>query len=153
MRARIASTSSAEARPEGAYSPQIPHMRDSVPSMPAGSVAVVSCHVERPLDDRAWERFDALQRRKPGGFDVLALIRPPDPAFGEDEGTWIERARRAASRGPLGLHTHWTSPSHARPTVGDPAGRVQEEAAWMRERGLEPAFFCGGGWYSDDEVR
>jgi hypothetical protein len=23
----------------------------------------------------------------------------------------------------------------------------------MRERGLEPAFFCGGGWYADDEVR
>ena len=23
----------------------------------------------------------------------------------------------------------------------------------MRERGLEPRFFCGGGWYTDDDVR
>jgi hypothetical protein len=23
----------------------------------------------------------------------------------------------------------------------------------MRGRGLEPAYFCGGGWYSDDGVR
>jgi hypothetical protein len=23
----------------------------------------------------------------------------------------------------------------------------------MRERGLEPTFFCGGGWYSDEQVR
>src|SRR5258705_7211458 len=128
-------------------------MRDSVPSMPAVSVAVVSCHVERPLDDEAWRRFDALQRRRPGGFDVIALIRPPDPAFGEDEQPWLERARLAAARAPLGLHTHWTSPSHARPTGGDPAERVRADAAWMRERGLEPAFFCGGGWYTDDAVQ
>jgi hypothetical protein len=121
--------------------------------MPAGPVAVVSCHVERPLDDDAWRRFDALQRRRPGGFDVIALIRPPDPAHGEDEQRWLERARLAASRGPLGLHTHWTSPSHARPTGGDPSARVRSEAAWMRERGLEPAFFCGGGWYTDEGVQ
>jgi hypothetical protein len=121
--------------------------------MPVGPVAVVSCHVERPLDDDAWRRFDALQRHRPGGFGVIALIRPPDPAHGEDEERWLERARLAASRAPLGLHTHWTSPSHARPTGGDPAARVRAEAAWMRDRGLEPAFFCGGGWYSDDAVR
>jgi hypothetical protein len=121
--------------------------------MPAGSVAVVSCHVERPLDDDAWRRFDGLQCRRPGGFDVIALIRPPDAAHGEDERRWLERARLAASRAPLGLHTHWTSPSHARPTGGDPAARVRREAEWMRERGLEPAFFCGGGWYADDDVR
>ena len=70
-------------------------MRHSVPSMPAGPAAVVSCHVERPLDDDAWRRFDALQRRRPGGFDVIALIRPPDPAHGEDEQRWLERARAA----------------------------------------------------------
>jgi hypothetical protein len=23
----------------------------------------------------------------------------------------------------------------------------------MREHGLDPAFFCGGGWYIDDDVR
>jgi hypothetical protein len=119
-------------------------MRNSVPSLPA---RIVSCHLERPLDDAAWARFDALQHR----FDVIALIRPPDPAFGEDEATWLERARSIV--GPLGLHTHWTSPTHARPTGGDPAARVRAEAAWMREHGLEPAYFCGGGWYTDDDVR
>jgi hypothetical protein len=121
--------------------------------MPAGPVALVSCHVERPLDNEAWSRFDALQRRRPGGFDVIALIRPPDLAFGEDENVWLERARLAASRAPIGLHTHWTSPTHARPTGGDPAARVRAETEWMRGNGLEPAFFCGGGWYTDDEVR
>jgi hypothetical protein len=129
-------------------------MADSVPFPSAGPAAVVSCHVERPLADDAWARFDRLQRSRPGGFDVIALIRPPDPEHGEDdEARWLERARLAASRGPLGLHTHWTSPTHARPTRGDPAERVRREAEWLRERGLEPRFFCGGGWYTDDAVR
>jgi hypothetical protein len=114
---------------------------------------LVSCHVERPLDDEAWRRFDALQRRRPGGFEVIALVRPPDTAFGEDEERWLERVRPAVARAPFGLHTHWTSPTHARPSGGDPAERVRREAAWLRERGLEPRFFCGGGWYTDDAVQ
>jgi hypothetical protein len=114
------------------------------PSVPSGSV--VSCHLERPLDDECWRRFEAVARR----HDVIALIRPPDPAFGENDAVWLERARRLPA---LGLHTHWTSPSHARPTGGDPAGRVRREAAWMLEHGLEPRWFCGGGWYTDDAVR
>jgi hypothetical protein len=109
--------------------------------------AVVSCHVERPLDDRASWLFARLQRR----FPVAALIRAPHE--GEDEGLWLERARAAATRGPLGHHTHWTSPTHARPTGGDPAAKVREEAAWLREQGLRPTLFCGGGWYTDDGVR
>jgi hypothetical protein len=121
--------------------------------VPSAKVAAVSCHLEQPLRDETWERFDSLQRRRPGGFDVIALIRPPDAAYGEDAGAWLERARAAAERGPLGLHTHWTSPTHARPTGGDPAARVRNEVAWMRERGLEPAFFCGGGWYTDSGVQ
>jgi hypothetical protein len=121
--------------------------------MSVGAVAVVSCHLEQPLRDESWRRFDELQRRRPGGFDVIALIRPPDAAHGEAEEPWLERARAAAARAPFGLHTHWTSPTHARPTGGDPAARVRAEAAWMRERGLEPAFFCGGGWYTDAAVR
>jgi hypothetical protein len=127
-------------------------MRHSVPFASADSVAVVSCHVERPLDDDAWRRFDALQRRRPGGFDVIALIRPPDGAYGEDEERWLERARAAAARAPFGLHTHWTSPTHARPTGGEPAERVRREVAWLRERGLDPGYFCGGGWYTDDAL-
>ena len=120
-------------------------MSHSVPSAP---VALVSCHLERPLADDAWARFDAFRRRRP----VLALVRPPDPAFGEDESRWLERIRPLAAAGPFGLHTHWTSPTHARPTGGDTAGRVRGEVAWLRERGLEPSYFCGGGWYSDDDV-
>ncbi|HEY2073173.1 MAG TPA: hypothetical protein VGG88_06335 [Gaiellaceae bacterium] len=114
---------------------------------------MVSCHVERPLDDAAWARFDRLQRGRPGGFDVIALIRPPDPDFGEAEEPWLVRARAAAGRAPLGVHTHWTSPTHARPTGGDPAARVVRETEWMRDRGLDPRYFCGGGWYTDDAVR
>src|SRR6266536_1599715 len=127
-------------------------MRHSVPSPSAGTAAVVSCHVERPLDDEAWRRFDALQRRRPGGFDVIALIRPPDPEHGEDEERWLERARHAAARAPFGHHTHWTSPTHARPTGGDPAEQVLREGRWLRACGLEPRFFCGGGWYLDAGV-
>ena len=95
-------------------------------------------------------RFAALQHLRPGGFAIAALIRPPDPASGEDAGIWLARAREAAGRGPLGHHTHWTAPDHARPTDGlDPAARVRGESAWLREQGLEPTLFCGGGWYSD----
>jgi hypothetical protein len=100
-----------------------------------------------------WERFAALRRRQPGGFDVIALMRPPDASYGEDSERWLERARSAAQEGPFGLHTHWTSPTHARPTGGDPAQRVRLETEWMREHGLEPRYFCGGGWYTDDAVR
>src|SRR3954447_6516987 len=113
-------------------------------SVPSG--AVVSCHLERPLDDDCWRRFDALRRR----FEIIALIRPPDPDFGEDEERWLGRARTLDL---VGLHTHWTSPSHARLTAGDPAQRVRREAQWMRSHGFEPHWFCGGGWYTDDAVR
>jgi len=114
--------------------------------------AVVSCHVERPLDDDVWALFSALQQRRPGGLAIAALMRPPDAASGEDEGRWLERAREAATRGPLGHHTHWTAPDHARPTAGGTGERVAEEGARMRELGLEPTLFCGGGWYTDAGV-
>ena len=127
-------------------------------SVPGSPVAIVSCHLEQPLLDATWARFDAFQERRPGGFEVIALVRPPDAAYGEDERVWLERARAVAARGPFGLHTHWTSPTHARPTVervagGDPAARVRRDAEWLREHDLEPRFFCGGGWYSDEDVR
>ena len=118
------------------------------------SIAVVSCHVERPLDDRCWALFSALQERKPGGFRIAALLRPPDEEAGEDVELWLERAREAAGRGPLGQHTHFVGPTHARPGSAGPehAKRVRREALWMREHGLEPRFFCGGGWYMDEAV-
>jgi hypothetical protein len=114
--------------------------------------AVVSCHVERPLDDAVWARFVELLRRRPGGFRIAALMRPADPAFGEDEALWFERARDAASLGPLGHHTHWTAPDHARPSNGGTGERVRAEGARMLELGLAPTLYCGGGWYTDHEV-
>jgi hypothetical protein len=139
--------------------------------------AVVSCHVERPLDDAVWTRFAALQEARPGGFAIAALMRPPDPEVEDDEPTWVERAKEAVARGPLGHHTHWTSPAHARPRalvtdrhkqsnvsnpgadavlVTDryktPGARVLDEGARLRELGLAPTSFCGGGWYTDGDV-
>jgi hypothetical protein len=114
--------------------------------------AVVSCHVERPLDDATWARFSALQERKPGGFVVAALVRPVDPVSREDEGAWLARAREASARGPFGHHAHWTAPDHARPTAPGAGTRVLAEGRRLRELGLEPTLFCGGGWYTDAEV-
>lgn len=110
--------------------------------------AVVSCHVERPLDDRTWERFSRLQAR----FRIAALMRPPDEGAGEDPGLWLDRARSAAARGPLGHHTHWGGPTQARPVEDDAAEKVLREGRWLREQGLTATLFCGGGWYIDAEV-
>ena len=110
--------------------------------MPGGRYAVVSCHVERPLDDEAWRRFSKLQQRAPAGFRIAALMRPPWE--GEDSELWLERARAAAQRGPFGLHTHWTAPDHA--------ARVREQVEWLRDHGFDVALFCGGGWYMDAAV-
>jgi hypothetical protein len=114
--------------------------------------AVVSCHVERPLDDAVWSRFSALQEARPGGFAVAALMRPADETHGEDTAMWLARAREAAVRAPLGHHTHWTAPDHARPTGGATGTRVGEEGERLRRDGLAPTLFCGGGWYTDLEV-
>jgi hypothetical protein len=79
-------------------------------------------------------------------------MRPADPAFGEDEASWAERAKQASERGPLGHHTHWTAPDHARPTGDATGSRVLAEGRRVREPGLAPTVFCGGGWYTDVEV-
>lgn len=112
--------------------------------------AVASCHVERLLDDTVWARFRALVERRPAGFRIAALVRPP--FAGEPHEPWLERVRSLDV--PLGLHTHWTSPTHARPTGdADTAARVRGELDWLAERGLAPRYFSGGGWYTDDAVR
>jgi hypothetical protein len=119
----------------------MPHIDDT-------RYAVVSCHVERPLDDRTWSAFSRLQQRGPGGFRIAALMRPP--AGGEDETRWVTRAREAAARGPLGHHAHFGGADRARPTgATDPGARVRSEAAWLRGHGFEPRLFCAGGWYMD----
>jgi hypothetical protein len=79
-------------------------------------------------------------------------MRPADPAFGEDEGVCVERVREAAARGPIGQHTHWTAPDHARPTSGGTGERVLTEGRRLRGLGLAPTLFCGGGWYTDESV-
>ena len=113
--------------------------------------AVVSCHVEQPLDDAVWAAFERLLERPPAGFVVTPLLRPP--AAGEDEGLWLERAHRAAELAPLGHHTHWGGPTQARPTEAvDAAAVVRGEIEWLRARDLAPRWFCGGGWYFDEPV-
>jgi hypothetical protein len=99
-----------------------------------------------------WRRYAALIARRPSGFRIASLMRPPDLEHGEREEPFAERARLAASHGPFGHHTHWTSPTHARPTGGDPAARVRSEGAWLRAQELEARFYCGGAWYFDPEV-
>jgi hypothetical protein len=113
---------------------------------------MASCHVERPLDDRAWRCFSRWQKRMPGGFRIAALLRPPDEENGEDADLWLRRAREAATRSPLGHHTHWGGEKYARPLGGDPAERVLREGALFHDLGLTPTLFCGGGWYMDDPV-
>jgi hypothetical protein len=114
---------------------------------------VVSCHVERPLDDAVWTAFARLQASRPGGLRIAALMRPPDAAAGEDAERWLARAHEAAARAPFGHHTHFGGPDDARPPDGvDPAARVRAEAVWLRSCGLEPRFYCGGGWYMDGAV-
>jgi hypothetical protein len=77
-------------------------------------------------------------------------MRPP--GAGEDAARFVERAREADELGPFGHHIHWTSATHARPSGGDPAAAVRAEGEWLRARGLTPRFFCGGGWYMDEQV-
>jgi len=118
----------------------------------ADACAVVSCHVEQPLDDRTWDALSDFQARKPGGFEIAPLMRPPDSTSNESESLWVARARILAARGPFGLHTHWGGPQQARPNGGDPAALVREQVAWLEERGLRPLLFAGGGWYMDECV-
>jgi hypothetical protein len=113
---------------------------------------VVSCHVERPLDDRVWALFERFQKRRPGGFAIAALLRPP--GAGEDEARFVERARAAARRGPFGLHTHFAGAAEARPARPGPehAELVRAQLVRLRGWGLAPTVFCGGGWYVDRGV-
>src|SRR5262245_43956426 len=112
---------------------------------------VVSCHVERPLDDAVWGAFSALQARRPRGIEIAALMRPPDAEASESESLWVARARIAAARGPFGLHTHWGGATQARPDrAGEPAKLVEEQLDWLDELGFRPRLFAGGGWYLDE---
>lgn len=112
--------------------------------------ALVSCHVEHALDDGAWALLRDLRERRPGGFVIAALMRPPDAD--EDFERWLERAHEAARLGPLGHHTHFGGGKRARPRGRDALRSVVREAEWLREHGIEARFFCAGGWYMDAEL-
>ena len=118
---------------------------------------VVSCHAEVPLEDEAWRQFTRMQRSRPGGLAITALMRPPDQGA-EPEEVWLERAREAAAQAPFGHHTHWGGPSTARPEPVEAGGpehpeeRVRSEAAWLRDHGLEPRFYCAGGWFMTEAL-
>ena len=117
----------------------------------------VSCHVEVPLWDPAWRHLMRLQRSRPGGLAITALMRPPDHGT-EPEDVWLQRAREAAGQGPFGHHTHWGGLSTARPLPVEAGGperpeeRVRTEAVWLREHGLEPRFYCAGGWFMSEPL-
>ena len=114
---------------------------------------VLSCHVERVLDDRVWRLFGDLHTSRPFGFVPTPLIRSPALAEGEAGGLWLERVQTFAARAPFGQHTHFGGVHHARPRVAGGTGElVRSEAAWLREHGLVPDSFCGGGWYLDRDV-
>lgn len=115
--------------------------------------AVLSCHVERVLDDRVWRLFGDLHAGRPFGFVPTPLIRSPALAEGEAGGLWLERVRALVAHAPFGQHTHFGGVHHSRPCVAGGTGAlVRSEAAWLREHGLAPEWFCGGGWYLDGDV-
>jgi hypothetical protein len=129
-----------------AHSPSAPGSTSIVVSPVHNRYAVLSCHAERPLDDTVWTAYRSFQERWP----VASLLRPPAPEADEPEEPWVERARQVRL---LGHHTHWGGIAQARPVGGgDPGARVRREGAWLRERSLEPRFFCAGGWYFDAQV-
>ena len=116
--------------------------------------AVVSCHVERPLDDRVWTAFAALQERRPGGLAIAALIRPPDAEAGEsDEGLWlVPGARGGRPRAARPSHALHRADPRAADAAARPGSGCAREGAWLRAHGLWPTLFCGGGWYTDRSV-
>ena len=98
----------------------------------AQGYAVVSCHVERPLDDEVWDRYRALIERRPGGFPIASLMRPP--AEGEDESLFVVagarggRARALRPPHPLDVADARTA-DRARPrSRGAPRGRLAARA-------------------------
>src|SRR4029078_13728008 len=104
-RGRAAAATTRRAAPRG--------IRCAMPPTTPERYAVVSCHVERPLDDGVWAAFAAFQERRPGGLAIAALLRPPDTEAGEiDEELWLPPARGAGAGGAHARHTHLTRAPH-----------------------------------------
>ena len=115
--------------------------------------AVVSCHVERPLDDAVWRAFEQLLRataRRVRRHAAACGRHTPRPARTTE--LWLERARRVAARSHRSGTTRTGAARRRRARTGERRRRrawSREEAAWLRSHGLAPRFFCGGGWYLD----
>ena len=116
-------TTSGSAGAEGDTSPLMPHTTRK-------RYAVVSCHVERPLDDEVWARFSALQQRRPGGFAIAALMRPADAAAGEDEAS-VARASAGGRRARPARSPHALDGSRPRA----PYGRADRASACSQRAG------------------
>ena len=92
-----------------------------------------------------------LLERRPGGFPIASLMRPP--AEGEDGRSFVGAGARGgrarAVRPPHPLDVADARAADRRPTRRP---RCCARGRWLREQGLEPRFFCGGGWYTDADV-
>ena len=90
--------------------------------------AVVSCHVERPLDDAVWAAFERLLERRPGGLRRHAAAAA---ARRRRRGRGASGSSARAARpqlAPLGHHTHWGGPTQARPAGRRRCGRGRARA-------------------------
>ena len=129
-------------------------IRCGMPPTTPERYAVVSCHVERLLDDRVWARFAELQERRPGGLrSPRCFGRPTRGRRGRGRAPGSSGLARPPTRGPLGHHTHWTAPD---PCAADAAATRRARAGGRRagcgSTALRPTLFCGGGWYTDRAV-
>ena len=126
-------------------SPQIPHMPG------AQGYAVVSCHVERPLDDAGLEPLPRPLRAPAGRVPDRVADAPAGRRRGRASCSSSAPARRRRSGRSATTRTGRRRRTRGRPAA-IPAAQVLREGRWLRERGLEPRFFCGGGWYMDADV-
>ena len=126
-------------------SPQIPHMPGTQ------GYAVVSCHVERPLDDAVWERYREPHRAaaRAGSRSRRCCGRRPTARTRSCSSSARARRRRSGRSGTT--RTGRRRRTRARPAAIRPSA-CSREGRWLREQGLEPRFFCGGGWYMDAGV-
>ena len=130
----------------GARSPQIPHMHGQTVR---GRLL--------PRRTAAGRRLLAPLLAAPGAEAGRIRDRGAAAAAGreagEDEELWLERARERRRAGRSGTTRTWPRARAAcRGRRASTRSGSAREAAWMRERGLEPRLFCGGGWYIDEDV-
>ena len=98
-----------------------------------GGVLTVSCHVERPLDDRVWEVFASFRSSSgPAEPSWLRCLRPPEKREGERWEPWLARAHDPSqARGRWGCTRTGPGFAHAPPERRGP-GRPRP---WSRVAG------------------